>query len=200
MCYHQNVHAAFHYELLSVDARERERHDCLFQCPKANARTAGGRCAGKKCSLHSCCWVSKVVVIRCRGVVAREKEGGYEGDDGQVCSRLFVEDVFVPLPDRGNDDFWDVDACPSETSAGQLWGEASKPILEFWPEDGAPRLVFPDEIVSEGDYRLASLHEPAVGKVEWYSPGLSRGLGGTDRGGWAWGCLSFLFPCLGWNK
>ncbi|KAH8162816.1 hypothetical protein CIB48_g5429 [Xylaria polymorpha] len=169
MCFHQNIHAAFHYRLLGFDAREREGHECSFQCPTTSCGKTGLKDVGEKCPLHSCCWVRTVVVVRCcEAIIAEESDWEYGGGDGRLCSSLFVEDVFVPLPDRGagndNDiaEFPDpINACASDTSetnTAQRAGETTEPVMEFWPEDGAPRevLVLPDEMVSQDGGRLAS--------------------------------------------
>ncbi|GAW16751.1 hypothetical protein ANO14919_061880 [Xylariales sp. No.14919] len=98
MCHYQNIHTAYHYTLLSVDAGEREAHACGREYPPCEADRGSGRV---KCPLHSCCRLESVLVAWCEGAVGDIAEGrlatGAGFGCGGICPRAFVEDVFVPF-------------------------------------------------------------------------------------------------------
>ncbi|KAI0449650.1 hypothetical protein F5B21DRAFT_519897 [Xylaria acuta] len=172
MCYHQNVHTAFHYELLSLDAREREGHACQFRWPGTNGGKSGLKGVGEKCLLHSCCWVSRVVVLSCCQAGFGEYDGG-GGGGNEVCSRLFVEDVFVPLPDGGGRKEKEkgvldpVDACPNPTGAGTR-AAVARPMVKFWPRDGhrSGVLMLPGEMAKNEEKKAEKEQKKQAKKDE----------------------------------
>ncbi|KAI0829541.1 hypothetical protein F5Y06DRAFT_302061 [Hypoxylon sp. FL0890] len=174
MCLYQDIHAAYHYELLGFDATERESHVCEYEILSPEKET--GHSENKKCPLHSCCRVlSRDVIFRCQA--ARGEE--------QVCELALGEVVFVPLSARHRNgdmtnrrvDFRvtkqvctggegekahprvdlngntnraaiDRDELPNEPSSQML----PVPTMEFWPDDEPGRIVtifLKDEAIRE---------------------------------------------------
>ncbi|KAI2463134.1 hypothetical protein F4781DRAFT_144693 [Annulohypoxylon bovei var. microspora] len=122
MCLYQNIHAAYHYELLGLDAAERESHVCGHRVPPSEG--------GKMCPLHSCCRVlGHDVVFRCDGA----------DEDGGLCGDAVREDVFVPLVSMIKSGYTE--------KGGEGWEveeeleNVSVVTMEFWPEDQPGRVV-----------------------------------------------------------
>ncbi|CAJ2499732.1 Uu.00g025850.m01.CDS01 [Anthostomella pinea] len=175
MCFYQNIHECYHYDLLSLHASERESHKCrrVFR-----GESAGG---GVKCALHTCCRFSREVIVPCGH--AAELGGKQELGQEQLCAGdSFGEDVFVPF---GGDEsgrpglwlgfeygafegegegeegaearatpkevIWDCDCDTDDADAASSAGSAVS--MDFWPEDepGKTVRVFLDDPVEGGD-------------------------------------------------
>ncbi|KAI2604362.1 uncharacterized protein GGS25DRAFT_507913 [Hypoxylon fragiforme] len=161
MCLYQNVHAAYHHELLNFNADERDRHVCEVE---ANGRSSSTLLSpegdalgavGIACPLHSCCRVlSREIVFRC---------GDAPEDEGGLCENAFVEIVFVALAMTGRGDRGGEEGIrDGEEVEEAIDALAVTPTMEFWPEDqpGKRMVVFlededEDEVVekrgSEGE-------------------------------------------------
>ncbi|KAI1451842.1 hypothetical protein F4805DRAFT_70701 [Annulohypoxylon moriforme] len=135
MCLYQDIHAAQHYELLSVDAVERDKHICGHKILSS--------VDGEECLLHSCCRVlGHEVLFRCSGA---------GGGSGELCDNAMKEDVFVPPASR----------CVAKGGTDLGIGEVVEPSLsegspmtmEFWLEDqpGKVVLVYSEEVPGHED-------------------------------------------------
>ncbi|KAI1100811.1 hypothetical protein F4804DRAFT_335850 [Jackrogersella minutella] len=149
MCLYQNIHAAYHYELLSLDAAERESHACRYErlIPQGEL---GSTEDGEKCPLHSCCHIlGQEVLFWCSNAE----------DDGSVCGHALAEDVFVPLVigkredeegDSGHEEAVEevvvefaAEVAPSRNAAGRkvLPREVPPAMMQFWPEDQPGKII-----------------------------------------------------------
>ncbi|KAI1209319.1 uncharacterized protein F4807DRAFT_467873 [Annulohypoxylon truncatum] len=129
MCLYQNIHAAYHYELLNVNAAERDNHTCRHEILSSDD--------GEKCLLHSCCRVlGHEVVFRCSRT---------DKDGGNLCDNAMKEDVFVPLVSKfksgdngkGAAALEVVEEMALENSPMEL----PAMTMEFWPEDQPGKIV-----------------------------------------------------------
>ncbi|KAI1371846.1 hypothetical protein F4677DRAFT_463735 [Hypoxylon crocopeplum] len=156
MCLYQNIHTAYHYELLNFDAGEREKHVCKREIiPPEEGR------GEDKCPLHSCCVLSREVIFRCQEA-PRDGEG--------LCEKALGEDVFVPPVAKGESerrkigdaDFQDKPSSENreheerviqDQDYGAVDQGVSPAMMEFWPEDqpGIKLVVHLEDEVPEGE-------------------------------------------------
>ncbi|KAI0377624.1 hypothetical protein F5Y04DRAFT_291687 [Hypomontagnella monticulosa] len=141
MCLYQNIHAAFHHELLNVNAAEQECHKCDHQVSVD---------IGEECVLHSCCRVlGRETVIRCPDNT---------GDDEELCVNALVEVVFVPLVMRDEEPAECNETISEIAPKDEIDSDATEaePIemMEFWPEDepGKVVMVYFDDKVDDNVY------------------------------------------------
>lgn len=131
MCLYQNIHAARHYELLNVNATERDNHTCEYEESSSEE--------GEKCTLHSCCRIlGHEVIFRCSGA----------SEDGRnLCSDAMKEDVFVPVKSTASIRLKEkgvqavVAETPNDIEEETVLEPSAEVAMEFWPEDQPGKVV-----------------------------------------------------------
>ncbi|OTB02953.1 hypothetical protein M426DRAFT_24183 [Hypoxylon sp. CI-4A] len=112
MCYYQYIHKAHHYELLNLDAKEQECHNCEYQLPLLSRSDDGEEC--------------REVVFRCPDAPW----------DDKLCENAFGEDVFIPLI---SDHVSRLDELPppEERAAMEFWleGQPSNAVVTYMEDE-----------------------------------------------------------------